>query len=50
MLCVDELDEGDDDNDDDDDEGYQGRGQACSAEWLSSWAREVKPASHRLQM
>ena len=47
MLCVDELDEGDDD---DEDEGYQGRGQACSAEWLSSWAREVKPASHRLQM
>ena len=49
MLCVDELDEGDDDNEDED-EGYQGRGQACSAEWLSSWAREVKPASHRLQM
>ena len=49
MLCADELDEGDDDNEDDD-EGYQGRGQACSAEWLSSWAREVKPASHRLQM
>ena len=47
MLCVDELDEGDDD---DEDEGYQGWGQACSAEWLSSWAREVKPASHRLQM